>query len=84
VRKDAKRKEPKMHPEIEFLKLPEVAEMLNMKVPGVRRFIKIGTLEAKKVGRNWVVHRNAVRDLLPPDPHAKVSKTDERSTHGEG
>jgi excisionase family DNA binding protein len=52
----------------DLLTLPEIAEMTGMAGPTVRVWVKQGRLPATKVGRQWMVRRGDLEQMLADDP----------------
>lgn len=45
----------------------EVAEMLNVGEPTIRRYLRQGRLKGKKLAKRWYVSEEAIKDYFQPE-----------------
>lgn len=45
----------------------EVAEMLNVGEPTIRRYLREGRLKGKKLAKRWYVSEEAIKDYFQPE-----------------
>lgn len=48
----------------EHLKTDEVARLCRVECSTVRRWIKLGVIPARRVGRGWLIPRSALEQIL--------------------
>lgn len=58
--------------EQEWFSVEELSRILNLHIKTVQRFIRDGQIKGTKFGRNWMVHRDELRNYT----HAELAKPD--------
>lgn len=56
--------------------IPEVAEMLSVSVESVRRFLKRGTLKGSKIGGQWRVTDEQIKEFYDKNSNEHMKKAE--------
>jgi len=49
---------------VKVYSLPEVSELLDITYPTVRKYVKEGKIRSRRVGRNYLITGEAIRNFL--------------------
>lgn len=50
--------------DIELLKVEDIAETLGVHAVTIRRYIRIGSLKARKIGKRWYISKERFREFV--------------------
>ena len=56
----------------------EVAEMLNVGTPTIRRYLRQGQLKGKKLAKRWYVSEEAIKDYFQPEEVSELQPEEAR------
>ena len=57
--------------DMKLYEVEELAEMLNVGEPTIRRYLREGRLKGKKLAKRWYVSEEALKDYFQPEPEVQ-------------
>ena len=57
--------------DMKLYEVEELAEMLNVGEPTIRRYLREGRLKGKKLAKRWYVSEEALKEYFRPEPEVQ-------------
>jgi excisionase family DNA binding protein len=64
--------------DMKLYEVEELAEMLNVGEPTIRRYLREGRLKGKKLAKRWYVSEEALKDYFQPEEVSELQPEEAR------
>ena len=64
--------------DMKLYEVEELAEMLNVGEPTIRRYLREGKLKGKKLAKRWYVSEEALKDYFQPEEVSELQPEEAR------